>query len=74
MYTPIIKLIRKYQVLELMPGWTEADLYVDITRRWLQLSQEGASAGPDPALHSLLDEESRSFWARRRALKLDPES
>jgi uncharacterized ParB-like nuclease family protein len=72
-YTPIAQLIRKYRVLELMPGWTEADLYVEITRRWLQLSEEGAPSGPDPALHSLLDEESRNFWARRRALKLDVE-
>ena len=72
-YTPVIKLIRKYRVLELMPGWTEADLYVEITRRWLQLSEEGAPAGPDPALHSLLDDESRSFWERRRTLKLDTE-
>ena len=73
-YTPVIKLIRKYRVLELMPGWTEADLYVEITRRWLQLSEEGAPSGPDPALHSLLDDESRTFWARRRSLKLDAET
>jgi uncharacterized ParB-like nuclease family protein len=72
-YKPVIKLIRKYRVLEMMPGWTEADLYVEITRRWLQLSEEGAPAGPDPALHSLLDDESRSFWERRRTLKLDKE-
>jgi hypothetical protein len=73
-YKPIIKLIRKYKVLELMPGWTEADVYAEITRRWLQLSQEGAPSGPDPALHSLLDDESRSFWVRRRRLKLDAEA
>jgi hypothetical protein len=72
-YTPIAKLIRKYRVQVLMPGWTEADLYVEITRRWLQLSEEGAPAGPDPALHSLLDEDSRAWWERRRELKLDPE-
>ncbi len=72
-YKPVTKLIRKYRVLALMPGWTEADLYVEITRRWLQLSEEGAPSGPDPALHSLLDEESRSFWERRRTLKLDAE-
>lgn len=72
-YTPIAKLIRKYRVLELMPHWTEADLYVEITRRWLQLSEEGEPSGPDPALHSLLDDETRSFWERRRALKLDME-
>ncbi|HEY8813948.1 MAG TPA: ParB N-terminal domain-containing protein [Candidatus Dormibacteraeota bacterium] len=72
-YQPIIKLIRKYRVLELMPGSTEADLYVETTRRWLQLSKEGAPSGPDPALHSLLDDESVSFWRRRRSLELDPE-
>ena len=72
-YTPIAKLIRKYRVVELMPQWTEADLYVEITRRWLQLSEEGAPSGPDPALHSLLDNESRGFWDRRRSLKLDLE-
>jgi len=72
-YKPVIKLIRKYRVLELMAGWTEADLYVEITRRWLQLSEEGAPSGPDPALHSLLDDESRGFWERRRTLKLDAE-
>jgi hypothetical protein len=70
-YTPIAKLIRKYRVLELMPQWTEADLYVEITRRWLQLSEEGAPSGPDPALHSLLDDQSRGFWERRRSPKLD---
>jgi hypothetical protein len=70
-YTPIAKLIRKYRVLELMPDWKEADLYVEITRRWLQLSEEGVPSGPDPALHSLLDEESRNHWERRRILKLD---
>ena len=73
-YTPIAKLIRKYRVLEQMPQWTEADLYVEITRRWLHLSEEGEPSGPDPALHSLLDDETRSFWDRRRALKLDMES
>jgi uncharacterized ParB-like nuclease family protein len=69
-YTPIAKLVRKYRVLELIPSATEADVYVEMTRRWLQLSQEGAPSGPDPALHSLLDEESRSSLERRRSLRL----
>jgi hypothetical protein len=57
-----------------MPNWTEADVYAEITRRWLQLSEEGEPSGPAPALHSLLDDESRGFLERRRALKLDMES
>jgi uncharacterized ParB-like nuclease family protein len=72
-YTPVAKVIRKHRVLEQMPGWTEADLYVEITRRWLQLSEEGAPSGPDPALHSLLDDEARGWFQRRRALRLDTE-
>jgi uncharacterized ParB-like nuclease family protein len=70
-YTPVAKVIRKHHVLEQMPGWTEADLYVEITRRWLQLSQEGEPSGPDPAVHQLLDSEARGWWHRRRALKVD---
>jgi uncharacterized ParB-like nuclease family protein len=70
-YMPIARLIRKYRVLELMPHWTEADVYVEVTRRWLRLSEEGAPSGPDPALHSLLDAGSRAWWERRRALKVD---
>lgn len=69
-YTPIAKVIRKHRVLEQLSGWTEADVYVEITKRWLELSEEGAPAGPDPAVQSLLDEEARSWWQRRRALKI----
>lgn len=69
-YLPIAKLIRKHHVLEQYPGWTEADLYVEITRRWLQLSEAGEPSGPDPAVHSLLDEEARSWWQRRRSIRL----
>jgi len=70
-YTPIAKVIRKHKVLEQMHGWTEADIYVEITRRWLQLSKEGAPSGPDPATLSLLDDEARGWFQRRRALRLD---
>jgi uncharacterized ParB-like nuclease family protein len=69
-YTPIAKVIRKHRVLEQMSGWTEADLYVEITRRWLQLSEEGAPSGPDPALHSLLNKDSRRWWERKRTIEL----
>ena len=69
-YTPIAKVIRKHRVLEQLPGWTEADVYVEITKRWLELSEEGAPAGPDPAVQALLDEEATSWWRRRRALNI----
>ena len=62
-YTPIAKVIRKHRVLEQLPGWTEADVYVEITKRWLQLSEEGAPAGPDPAVQALLGRGSKKLVA-----------
>jgi uncharacterized ParB-like nuclease family protein len=64
-YLPIAKAIRRHKVLEQMPGWTEADLYVEITRRWLAAGEAGQAAGPHRAVHALLDEEARKWWQRR---------
>ncbi|HEV2036159.1 MAG TPA: ParB N-terminal domain-containing protein [Candidatus Dormibacteraeota bacterium] len=73
-YTPIAEVIREHRVLEQLPGWTEADVYVEITRRWLALSQAGKPAGPHPAAHALLhDAEAMSWWQRRRSMQLGPE-
>jgi uncharacterized ParB-like nuclease family protein len=72
-YLPIAQLIRRHRVLEQLPGWTEADLYVEITRRWLALSKAGQPAGPHPALHELLDEEAQGWWQRRRSIALGHE-
>ncbi len=69
-YLPITELIRRHRVLEQLPGWTEADVYVEITRRWLELSEAGEESGPHQALHSLLDEEARRWWRRRRLIRL----
>lgn len=69
-YHPIAEAIRRHSVLEQLPGWTEADLYVEITRRWLVLSEEGEPAGPDPAVKELLAENTRTWWRRRRRIRL----
>jgi uncharacterized ParB-like nuclease family protein len=69
-YHPIAEAIRKHRVLEQLPGWTEADLYVEITRRWLELSEGGEVAGPDPAVESLLAEHTKRWWDLRRKLRL----
>lgn len=69
-YHPIAESTRKHRVLERMPGWTEADVYVEVTRRWLAASREGAPAGPDPAIESLLAEHTRRWWRRRRRIQL----
>jgi uncharacterized ParB-like nuclease family protein len=69
-YHPIAAAIRKANVLEQLPGWTEADVYVEVTRRWLHLSQEGEPAGPDPAVKALLAEHAKTWWQRRRRVRL----
>jgi uncharacterized ParB-like nuclease family protein len=71
-YHPIAQAIRKHRVLERLPGWTEADVYVEVTRRWLALSKKGEPAGPDPAVQGLLAENARSWWRRRRKIELQP--
>jgi hypothetical protein len=69
-YLPIAKAIRRHRVLEQQPGWTEADLYVEITRRWLAMSEAGQPSGPHPAVHALLAEEANGWWHRRRSMML----
>ena len=69
-YRPIAEAIRKHHVLEALPGWTEADLYVEITRRWLALSEEGEASGPDPAVEGLLQEHAKRWLRRRRRIAL----
>ena len=69
-YRPVAEAIRKYRVLEQLPGWTEADLYVEITHRWLKLSQGGEVSGPDPAVESLLNEHADNWWRRRHAIQI----
>jgi hypothetical protein len=68
-YLPIVDVIRKHRVAELHPGWTEADLYVEITRRWLALGRAGEEADAHTALHNLLAD-SRSWADRRGRLRI----
>jgi len=69
-YHPIAEAIRRHKVLEQLPGWTETDLYVEVTRRWMALSEEGEPAGPDPAIQALLAEHAKTWWRRRRKIRL----
>jgi ParB-like nuclease domain len=69
-YRPIEDAIRKHRVLEQLPGWTEADLYVEITRRWLEQSKGGEPSGPDPAVEALLNEHANNWWRRRHAIRI----
>jgi uncharacterized ParB-like nuclease family protein len=69
-YRPIAEAIRKHRVLEQLRGWTEADVYVEVTKIWLAMSEQGKPSGPDPAVEELLREHHRSWWSRRRKLQL----
>jgi uncharacterized ParB-like nuclease family protein len=69
-YHPIAEAIRQHKVLEQLPGWTEADVYVEVTRRWLAMSSKGEPAGPDPAIEALLAEHHRRWWQRRSKIQL----
>jgi uncharacterized ParB-like nuclease family protein len=69
-YKPIAEAIRTHNVLQQLPGWTEADLYVEITHRWLKLSEGGVAAGPDPAVEALLNEHANNWWRRRHAIQI----
>jgi uncharacterized ParB-like nuclease family protein len=69
-YQPIAEAIRKHRVLEQLPGWTETDLYVEVTKRWLELSQGGEPAGPHPAIHALLADHAQRWWDLRRKIRL----
>jgi hypothetical protein len=74
-YLPVVNVIRRHKVLEGLPGWTETDLYVEITRRWLSLSEAGEESGAHRALHQLAEEGAlqpvTSWLRRRRPLRLD---
>ena len=69
-YKPVAEAIRKHRVLQQLPGWTEADIYVEITRRWLKMSQVGEASGPDPAVRELLEEHADNWWRRRHEIQI----
>jgi len=69
-FQPVTAVMARHRALDHFPGLTEGDLYVEITRRWLELSEAGRPTGPDTALESLLAADVRKWWQRRRTLHL----
>lgn len=69
-YVPISEAVRRHRATELLKGWTETDIYVEVTRRWLELSEGDQESGPHPAIHALLDDEARRWWRRGPVLRL----
>jgi hypothetical protein len=55
-YRPIVDVVRRHKIADHFPGLTEADLYISLTRRWLEMSSAGEPGGPEDAGASLLHE------------------
>jgi hypothetical protein len=77
-YRPIMDVVDRHHIAEHFPGWTEADLYIALARRWLELSSAGEASSPEDAgaslLHQAFREEHRPVlsrmvrrWSRHRA-------
>jgi uncharacterized ParB-like nuclease family protein len=70
-YLPLMEVVERYRIGERFPRWTEADVYVALTRRWLELSEEGESTGPESAGAMLLEDADRdeTLSALSRAIR-----
>ncbi len=75
-YRPLMEVVRAHDLHERLPGWTDADIYLALTRRWLDLGQEGLPAGPESAAGALLADAEvagpsrRARWAAGRLGRL----
>ena len=58
-YLPVLDVLERHHIAEHFPGWTRADLYVALTRAWLEMSTEGQSSGPEAAGAALLSDPPR---------------
>jgi hypothetical protein len=64
-YRPVMEVAARYDLAAQLPGWTEADIYLELTRLWLDLEQEGLPAGPEQAADALREDAEPSAPARR---------
>jgi hypothetical protein len=55
-YCPVMEVIDRYHLTEQFPRWSQADLYLAVTARWLELNRDAHAAGPEVAGISLLQE------------------
>ncbi len=81
-YLPLMSVARAHDLQARPPGWTDADIYLALSRLWLDLDEEGLPAGPEVAAEHLLADPtaappfdqpaSRSLIARRLGLWASP--
>jgi uncharacterized ParB-like nuclease family protein len=69
-YRPVMDVARRHRLAEELPGWTDADIYLALTRLWLDLDREGQPADPEHAAEKLLSDagqrRGRTLGRRRR--------
>ena len=53
-YRPLMDVARDHDFQSRLPGWTDADIYLALTRLWHDLDEEGRPAGPEDAAAALL--------------------
>jgi uncharacterized ParB-like nuclease family protein len=53
-YRPVMAVAERHRIADHLAGWTETDIYLALTRLWLDLDQDGQPAGPEPAAEALL--------------------
>lgn len=53
-YRPLMDVVIAREVQRRLPDWTEADIYLTLTRLWLDLEQDGLPSGPESAASALL--------------------
>jgi uncharacterized membrane protein YgaE (UPF0421/DUF939 family) len=53
-YRPLMDVAGDHDLQSRLPGWTDADIYLALTRLWHDLDEEGRPAGPEDAAAALL--------------------
>lgn len=53
-YRPVMAVAERHRLAEQLPGWTEADVYLALTRLRLDLDLDGRPAGPESAADALM--------------------
>ncbi len=53
-YRPLMEVAGRHRIRARLPGWTEADVYLALSKLWLELENEGRPADPEVAARRLL--------------------
>ncbi len=64
-YRPVMDAAQRHGLTALLTDWTEADVYLALTRLWLDLSERGSAGGLHEAVHALIAETSSPRPPRR---------